>query len=75
MSSLLNVSNGSSKPEEFRAKDIEVLVDSEEQSWFKRTQVGKLLGLFQIEKSLVGLDKCEIRVRKDFDPTYTTATG
>ena len=23
---------------------------------------------------LVGLDKCEIRVRKDFEPTYSTAT-
>ena len=32
MSSLLNVSNGSSKSEEFNFKDIEVLVDSEEEN-------------------------------------------
>ena len=76
MSSLLNVSNGSSrKSEEFSPKDIEVLLDSKEQNWFKRTHIGKCLGLSQTEKLLVGLDKCEIRVRKDFDPTYTTATG
>ena len=36
MSSLLNVSNGSSrKSEEFSPKDIEVLLDSKEQNWFK----------------------------------------
>ena len=51
------------------------VVDSEEQNWFKRAHVETFLGLSQIEKLLVGLDKCEIRVRKDFDPTYTTATG
>ena len=75
MSSLLNVSNGSSKSEEFSPKDIKVLVDSQEQNWFKWAHVAKFLGLSQIEKSLVRLDKCEIRVRKDFDPTYTTSTG
>ena len=75
MSSLLNVSNGSSTSREFSPKDIEVLVGSEEQNWFKRAHVGKFLGLSQIEKSFVGLDKCEIRVRKDFDPSYTTTTG
>ena len=32
MSSVLNVSNGTSKPEEFNIKDIEMLVDSEEQN-------------------------------------------
>ena len=37
MSSVLNVSNGRSKPEEFSVKDIEMLVDSEERNWFKRT--------------------------------------
>ena len=40
MSSLLNVSNASSKPEEFSLKDIEVLVDCEEQNWFKRAHIG-----------------------------------
>ena len=61
MSSMLNVSNDSSKPEEFSFKDIEMLADSEEQNWFKRAHVGNFLGLPQIEKWLVGLDKCEIR--------------
>ena len=74
-SSLLNVPNVSNKSEEFSLKDIEVLVDSEEQNWFKWVLVEKFLGLFQTEKSLVGLDKCEIRARNDFDPTHTTATG
>ena len=49
MFSLLNVSNGSSKPEEFNLNDIEVVVDSEEQNWFKRTHVGKFLVLKHID--------------------------
>ena len=44
-------------------------------NWFKRAHVGKFLGLPQIEKSLVGLDKGEIRARNDFDPTHTTTAG
>ena len=75
MSSLLNVSNGSGKPKEFSLNDIEVVVDSEEQNWYKRVHMWKFLGLSQIKILLVGLDKCEIRVRKDIDPTYTTASG
>ena len=51
MSSLLNVSNSSSKPEEFSLKDIEVLVKSEEQNWFKRYHVGNILGLVHIYRS------------------------
>ena len=39
MSSLVNVSNGSS------LKDIEVFIDSEEQNWFKRTHVGNFFFL------------------------------
>ena len=74
-SSLLNVPNASSKSKEFSLKDIAVVVDSEEQNWFKRAHVGKFLGLPQIEKLLVGLDECEIRARNYFDPTHTTATG
>ena len=74
-STLLNVPNMSNKSKEFSLKDIEVLVDSEEQNWFKRAYVGKYLGLPQTEKLLVGLDKCEIRARNDFGPTHTTATG
>ena len=45
MSFLLNVSNGSSRPEEFGLKDIEVFVDSEKQNWFKWAHVGKILGI------------------------------
>ena len=40
-SSLLNVSNGSSKSKEFNLNDIGVLVDSKEHNWFKRAQVRK----------------------------------
>ena len=75
MSSLLNVPNASSKSEEFSLKDIEVVVDSEVQNWFKGAHVGKFLGLPQIKKSLVDLDECEARAINDFDPTHTTATG
>ena len=71
--SLLIVPNVNSKPKEFSLSDIKVVVDSEESNWFKRGHVWKVLGLSQIEKLLVGLDNCEIRVRKDFDPTYTTS--
>ena len=44
MSSLLNVFNDSSRPEEFNLNDIEVLVENKEQNWFKRAHVGKFLG-------------------------------
>ena len=75
MSSVMNISNGSSEPEEFSLKDIDLLVGSEQQNWFKRAHVGKFLELSQIEKSFVGLDNCEIRARNDFDPTHITTTG
>ena len=48
MSSLLNVSNDSSKSEEFNLNYIEVLVDSEERNWLKRVHVGKYLGIARI---------------------------
>ena len=51
MSSLLNVSNGSSKSEEFNLNNIEVFVDNKEQNWFKRARVGKFLGLVHIQRS------------------------
>ena len=38
--SLLNVSDASSKSEEFRLNDIEVLADDKEQNWFKRAHIG-----------------------------------
>ena len=65
MSSLLNVSNGSSKPEEFSLKDIEVLLDSEGDNWFKRAHVGKFLGLAKILMSVEVLDTQEMPRRND----------
>ena len=62
MSSVVNVSNDSSKPEEFSIKDIEVFVDSEEQ---KEGHVGKFLGIENIWTSLNGLEKCEMLATKD----------
>ena len=55
MSSLLNVSNGSSKSEEFNLNNIEVFVDNKEQNWFKRARVGKFLGLVRIQRSMARL--------------------
>ena len=55
MSSLLNVSNVSSKSEEFSLKDIEVFVDSGEQNWFKQAHVGKFSGLVNIHRSTAKL--------------------
>ena len=49
---MLNVSNGSGKPEEFSLKDIEVIVNGKEQNWFKRAHVGKFLGLVHIHISM-----------------------
>ena len=57
MSSVLNVSNDSSKSQELSIKDIEMLVDSEEQNWFKRSNAGTFLGLEDIRTSLNGLEK------------------
>ena len=55
MSSLLNVSNTSNESEEFSLKDIEVIVDSKEQNWFKRTHPGKFLGIVNIRRSTARL--------------------
>ena len=63
MSSLLNVSNGSSKPEEFSLKDIEVLVDKKEQNWFKRAHIGQYLGMARIIMSTAKLSEEDIRSR------------
>ena len=49
--SLLNVSNDSSRPEGFKLNDIEILVYSEEQNWFK----WKFLGLVNIYRSTARL--------------------
>ena len=63
MSSLLNVSNASNKPEEFSLKDIEVFVDSEEQNWFKRAHVGQYLGIAHIITSTGKLSEKDKRSR------------
>ena len=69
MSSLLNISNGSSWPEEFSLSNIEVLVDSKEQNWSKRAHVGKFLGLKHIDTSVRGLGKCKMPTRNDIKAT------
>ena len=61
MSFLLNVSNGSSKPEEFSLKDIEMLVDSGDQNWFKRAHIGRYLGIACIITSTAKLSEEDIR--------------
>ena len=63
MSSLLNVSNGSGKPEEFSLKDIEVAVDSEEQNWFKRAHIGRYLGIARIITSTSKLSEEDKKTR------------
>ena len=72
MSSLLNASNDSSKCEEFSLRDIEVFVDSEEQNWFRRAHVRKLLGIEDIRTSLNGLEKCEMLTRQELVPGWGT---
>ena len=52
-----------SKPEEFNLQDIEVLVDREEQKWFKRAHVGKFLGLVHIHRSTAKLVDEDQRTR------------
>ena len=64
MSSVLNVSNDAgSKSEEFSLKDIEVLVESEEQNWFKRAHIGWYLGIAHIITSTDKLSEEDIRSR------------
>ena len=75
MFSLLNVSNASSKLEEFNLNDIEVVVDSEEQNLFKRTHFRKFLGLKHIDTSLEGLDKCEMPARNDIKTAHHGTVG
>ena len=61
MPSVLNISNGSSKSEEFSLNDIEVLVDSEEQNCFKRAHTGQYLGIARIITLTSKLSEEEIR--------------
>ena len=74
-SSLLNVSNDSSKSEEFSLNDIEVLVDNKEQNWFKRADVGKFLGIEDIWTSLNSLEKCKMITRQELIPVRRSTLG
>ena len=69
MSSLLNISNASSKPKEFRLNDIEVVANSEEQNWIKQAHVGKFLDLTKILMSVKGIDAQEMPQRDDIKAT------
>ena len=70
MSSLLNVSNASNESEVFSLKEIEVLVDSGDQNWFKRAHIGQYLGIACIITSTAKLSEEEIRSR-----TFLQAEG
>ena len=74
-SSLLNVSNDSSKSEEFSLNDIVVLVHNKEENWFKRADVGKFLGIEDIWTSLNGLEKCKMITRQELIPTRRSTLG
>ena len=45
-----------------------MLVDSEEQNWFKRAHAGTFLGLEDIRTSLNGLEKYEMLNRQELVP-------
>ena len=72
---MLSVSNASSKPEEFNIKDIEVVVDNEEQNWFKEAHEGKFLGIEDIWTSLNDLEKCEMLTRQELIPSRLGTPG
>ena len=61
MSSVLSVSNGRSKSEEFSLQDIEVIVDNKEQTWFKRAHIGRYLGIARIITLTTKLSEEDIR--------------
>ena len=63
MSFLLNIFNDSNKSEEFSLKDIEVLVDSEKQNWFKRAHIGRYLRIARIITSTSKLSEEDKRSR------------
>ena len=69
-SSLLNVSNASSKSEEFSLKDIKVFVDSREQNWFKRAHVGEFLGLINIHRLTRRLSESDRLARRDISTKW-----
>ena len=49
--------------------DIVMLVDSKEQHWFKRVQLGTNWGIEDIPTSFNVLEKCQILTRQDSKPT------
>ena len=59
----MNVSNDSSRSEEFNLNDIEVLVDSKEQDRFKRAHTGQYLGIARIITSTSKLSEEDKRSR------------
>ena len=63
MSSVLNVSNGSSKTEEFSIKVTEMIVDNKKQNCFKRSHIGRYLGIARIITSTAKLSEEDIRSR------------
>ena len=60
--SLLSTS-GRSKSEAFNLKDIEVLVDSKEQHWFKRAHIGQYLAIARIITSTTKLAEKDMKSR------------
>ena len=60
---LLNVSYDSNGSEQFSLKDIEVIIDSEEQKWFKRAHVGKFLGIGNICRLTAKLVNNDLKTR------------
>ena len=62
MSSVLNVLNGS-KLEELSLNNIEVLIDSRDQRWFKRAHIGRYLGIARVITSTAKLSEEDIRSR------------
>jgi hypothetical protein len=57
------------------AGSIEVLVDEQNQPWFKRAHVGKFLGIRHIDTSLEGLDIDEMRARSAFGAIWSNTPG
>ena len=57
------------------SNEIETIVDVDRNSWFKRVLVENFFGIEDIRTSLNGLDKCKMRIRKDFNPTYQYPIG
>lgn len=55
--------------------NVEVIIDENNEPWFKRAHVGEFLNLSNIHKSLKNLDECESRNRSSFGSTWSTTPG